>query len=161
MLLFLLFEECTSSLFPQQNLASQSTITKKRYRLQRLLYASICGIAIINRMTSQLWRGTPWDGMGQSKLPWDRMGMGRDNVSHGQPCHSFVHHMPCARTRCPTMRVAVASMRNDNLSHALTLANLAKWIWTSGAHDLSYKLVVISQSKTVTSFAKIIDQIFS
>ena len=43
------------------------------------------GSQLVNRMTSQRCRGTPWDGMGQSKLPWDGMGMGRERVPMDNP----------------------------------------------------------------------------
>ena len=71
-LLFL--EECTSPLLAN--------------RLKRLCFAYICGIAISksNDVTTLSWDAVGWDGMGQSKLPWDGMGMGRETVSHGQPC---------------------------------------------------------------------------
>ena len=43
------------------------------------------GSQLVNGITSQRRRGTPWDGMEQPKLPWGVMRMGREEVSHGQP----------------------------------------------------------------------------
>ena len=72
MLLLLFFVECTSSLLPRQHLASKSTITKKRYRLQRLFYAYICGIAISksNDVTALPWDAVGWDGTIEIPVGW-------------------------------------------------------------------------------------------